>query len=134
MHVLKGANDQLKSAKAKSLLRKEGVEAQFFMISLVTSEDENIHCHSIQAIPSTDTLPDLGALIKQYSCIFELPTTLPPHRDSYDHRIPLKEASNPINKRPYRYPGIKKDIIEKLVQEMLEQGVIQPSTSPFASP
>lgn len=29
---------------------------------------------------------------------------------------------------------MKKDIIEKLVQEMLDQGVIQHSTSPYASP
>lgn len=39
-----------------------------------------------------------------------------------------------MNKRPYRYPGVKKDIIEKLVQEMLDQGVIQHSTSPYDSP
>lgn len=39
-----------------------------------------------------------------------------------------------VSKRPYRYPGIKKDIIEKLVQEMLDQGVLQHSTSPYASP
>ncbi|XP_019267396.1 PREDICTED: uncharacterized protein LOC109244715 [Nicotiana attenuata] len=133
-HVLRGANDQLKAAKAKSLVRKEGADAQFFMMSLVASRDEDTYCHSIQATPRSDPLPDLIALIKQYACIFELPTTLPPHRGSYDHRIPLKEASNPVNKRPYRYPGIKKDIIEKLVQEMLDQGVIQHSTSPYASP
>ncbi|XP_019262963.1 PREDICTED: uncharacterized protein LOC109240744 [Nicotiana attenuata] len=133
-HVLRGANEQLKAAKAKSLVRKEGVDAQFFMMSLVARRDEHTYCHSIQATPRADPLPDLTALIKQYACIFELPTTLPPRRGSYDHRIPLKEAFNPVNKRPYRYPGIKKDIIEKLVQKMLDQGVIQHSTSPYASP
>lgn len=66
--------------------------------------------------------------------LFELPTTLPPHRGSFDHRIPLIDKANPVNKRPYRYPGIKKDVIEKLVQEMLDQGVVQHSTSPYASP
>lgn len=39
-----------------------------------------------------------------------------------------------MNKRPYRYPGVNKNIIEKLVQEMLDQGVIQHSTSPYALP
>lgn len=39
-----------------------------------------------------------------------------------------------MNKRPYRYPSVKKDIIEGLVQQMLDQGIIQPSCSPFASP
>ncbi|KAH0679310.1 hypothetical protein KY284_020395 [Solanum tuberosum] len=55
----------------------------------------------------------------------KIPTTLPPHRGSFDHRIPLVESANPVNKRPYRYPGVKKDIIEKLVQEMIDQRVIQ---------
>lgn len=35
---------------------------------------------------------------------------------------------------PYRYLVIQKNIVDKLVGEMLEQGVIQHSTSPFVSP
>ena len=36
--------------------------------------------------------------------------------------------------RPYKYPLQQKDVIEELVQEMLDKGIIQYSTSPFASP
>lgn len=39
------------------------------------------------------------------------------------HRIPLQEESKPINIRPYKYSSMKKDIIENLVREMLQQGV-----------
>lgn len=35
--------------------------------------------------------------------------------------------------RLYRYSIIQKDIVDKLVDEMLEQGVIQYSNSPYAS-
>ncbi|XP_057986676.1 uncharacterized protein LOC131171223 [Hevea brasiliensis] len=35
---------------------------------------------------------------------------------------------------PYRYPHFQKYEIEKLVKEMLDNGVIQPITSPYASP
>ena len=36
--------------------------------------------------------------------------------------------------RPYRYPPILKSEIEKQVNDMLQQGIIQPSSSAFASP
>jgi hypothetical protein len=36
--------------------------------------------------------------------------------------------------RPYRYPPVLKDEIEKQTRDMLSQGVIQKSQSPFASP
>ena len=58
---------------------------------------------------------------------------LPPHL-SHDHAIYLKEGSDPISIRPYRYPYAQKTEIERMVQDMLKAGIIQPSTSPFASP
>ena len=41
---------------------------------------------------------------------------------------------DPVNVRAYRYPPSLKDEIEKQVQAMLAQGLIQPSTLPFSSP
>lgn len=37
IYVLRGAGVQLKSAKAKNLVKKEGAHVQFFMMSLVTN-------------------------------------------------------------------------------------------------
>ncbi|XP_059295620.1 uncharacterized protein LOC132048955 [Lycium ferocissimum] len=86
--------------------------------------EDDLQCHNIQATQGESLTPAIAVLIKQYASIFEPPTTLPPHRGSFDHRIPLMESANPVSKRPYRYPGIKKDIIEKLVQEMLDQDLL----------
>ena len=52
----------------------------------------------------------------------------------HDHQIPLKSGDEPFSIRPYRYPHVQKNKIEKLVKEMLESGIIRLSTSPFASP
>ena len=39
-----------------------------------------------------------------------------------------------MNSRPYRHTALQKNIIEKMVSDLLTQGFIQPSTSPFSSP
>ena len=70
----------------------------------------------------------------QFPSVFEEPSELPPIRGVFDHRINLEPGSGAVNVRPYRYLLKQKDIIEQLVQEMLKRGIIQTSSSPFASP
>ncbi|KAJ4777533.1 polyprotein [Rhynchospora pubera] len=72
-------------------------------------------------------------LLTQYSDIFQEPQTLPPKR-THDHIIPLKAGTEPINLRPYRYSKEQKEEIEKIIDEMLATAIINPSSSPFASP
>jgi hypothetical protein len=40
----------------------------------------------------------------------------------------------PVAIRPYRYPQLKKDELERQVAVMLAQGIIRISTSPFSAP
>lgn len=42
--------------------------------------------------------------------------------------------TKPVNIKPYRYSPMQKDEIERQIVAMLQQGIIQPSSSPFASP
>ena len=60
----------------------------------------------------------LQHLLDTFADLFQEPVALPPSRGTFDHRIPLKEGTSPINLRPYRYPLRHKDIIENLVEEM----------------
>ena len=57
-----------------------------------------------------------------------------PLRRSQDHKISLLPGSGPVNVKPYRYPHYQKQEIEKMVDEMLSQGIIQVSHSPYSSP
>lgn len=52
----------------------------------------------------------------------------------FDHSIPLLPGASPVNLRPYHYNPAQKTEIEKQVSDMLQQGVIQRSASPFSSP
>lgn len=75
----------------------------------------------------------ISHLLHKFHNLFHPPTGLPPHR-FINHRIHLLSNTNPVNVRPYRYPHFQKTEMEKLIREMLEQGVIKPSHNPFSSP
>lgn len=80
------------------------------------------------------SLPEaVSSLLTQYSVVFETPTTLPPSR-TVDYHIPLLPESQPFKLKPYRYPHSQKTEIEKQTDEMLHNGIIQHSNSPYASP
>jgi len=50
-----------------------------------------------------------------------------------NHSIRLKKGTQPINLRPYHYSSVQKDVVERMVIEMLDSCIIQHNTSPFAS-
>ncbi|XP_040259896.1 uncharacterized protein [Aegilops tauschii subsp. strangulata] len=77
--------------------------------------------------------PEIAELLVQFESLFQDPTGLPPARP-FDHKIPLIPGAQPVNIRPYRYNPFQKDEIERQVKEMLRQGIIQESYSPYASP
>ncbi|GFS36789.1 hypothetical protein Acr_00g0048060 [Actinidia rufa] len=117
-------------------------KSKFFL--LVGDEDdsdtiilEELNTAEDSVVAASSGIPEVPAcvqpLLQQFSDIFEEPSTLPPLREN-DHQIHLKQDANPVNVRPYRYPHFQKSEMEKLVQEMLHQGIITISHSPFSSP
>lgn len=59
---------------------------------------------------------------------------MPPSRPYFDHQIPLKDGTKAVNLWPYKYPILQKTVIEEMVQELLDRGIIRPSNSSFAAP
>ena len=77
--------------------------------------------------------PQVTTLLNTYAPIFEEPKELPPSRGK-EHAIVLKPDAQPVSVRPFRYPQVKKEEIERQVATMLAAGIIQESSSPFSSP
>ena len=88
-----------------------------------------LHAARIHAARGTE-LALLERLLDAYEDVFASPSGLPPARPC-DHRIHLKPATEPVAVHPYRYPQLQKNELEAQSKQMLQQGIIRPSTSPF---
>lgn len=85
-------------------------------------------------VPAREELPkEITVVLTQYKGIFKMPPGLPPKR-GLEHHIVTKEGGNPVSVRPYRYPQIQKEEIEKMVRDIILVGIIRPSHSPYSIP
>jgi hypothetical protein len=98
----------------------QGVVAQLCSLDFQTSKP---------SIPQ-----DLQGIIDKHSKVFEdIPKGIPPTRN-HDHEIHLILGSVPPNIMPYRYPYAQKSEIDRMVEDMLEVGIIRPSQSSYSAP
>ncbi|XP_010472228.1 PREDICTED: uncharacterized protein LOC104751876 [Camelina sativa] len=100
----------------------------------VNTKGVQVALYSQQVVQITQ--PVEGAIqevLARFDMVFDIPTDLPPIRGR-EHAINLLPGNNAISVRPYRYPHAQKEIMEKMVKEMLDSGIIRPSQSPFSSP
>ncbi|KAG7674333.1 hypothetical protein KSW81_006127 [Nannochloris sp. 'desiccata'] len=74
-------------------------------------------------------------IMKDYEDVFpdNLPPGLPPER-SVDHRIELEPGAQPTSRPDYKKSLPEYDEMQRQINEMLENGEIQPSVSPYGSP
>lgn len=72
-------------------------------------------------------------LIEKNSDCFHLPEEKLNYTSVLKHRIPTVNEI-PIHTRQYRFPVVHKDEINRQVNELLEQGIIKPSKSPYNTP
>ena len=61
-------------------------------------------------------------LLDQFQVLFEAPIGLPPSR-THDHQIPLKDESQVVKIKPYKYRTIQNNEIERMVVDLRSQGL-----------
>ena len=72
-------------------------------------------------------------LLQEYKGVFKEPKGIPSKRD-VEHEIQLFPDSPLPNIGMYRQYVVEVNEVKKKLQQLLEQGVIRPSTSPCGSP
>lgn len=106
-------------------------------LAALDSKDQ-IRCmlelHQVDTSKAMCTKPkEIQQLIDEFSSLFLPPSGLPPKRASV-HTLPLAVGAQPFRLKPYGYNATQKDEIEKQVHQLLTNGWIQESQSPYASP
>lgn len=76
---------------------------------------------------------ELDQKLGEFQDIFEEPVGLPPIRDQ-SNNIHLLSSAPPVSVRPYKQAQFQKDENERIVQDILQQGIIRESCSPYSSP
>ena len=76
---------------------------------------------------------ELQLLIREYADVFALDSTEVGRTEVVEHSIDT-QSHPPIRQAPHRIPFSLRPKVEKLIQEMLEQGIVEESSSPWASP
>ena len=83
--------------------------------------------------------PDLLALIWEvlecYSDVFpSLPKGVPPARMGHEFKIDLEDETRPIHTPLCKLSTLELEEVKKQIQDMLENGIIRPSESPYGTP
>ena len=109
--------------------------------SLHKSMKSNLFAYLIFAHESKDDALSVDAydqqeFLKTFNECFadELPQEVPPLRGEDDHKIDLIPGTSPPNRPPYRVSYAQQEEILTQVNELLEKGLVRPSSSPFCSP
>ena len=80
-------------------------------------------------------LTELQGLLKEYEDIFpeQLPKGRPPKR-TVEFEIKTEEGATPPNKPPYRLSPKEHEELQAQIEDLLAQGHIRPSSSPYGAP
>ena len=82
---------------------------------------------------SAENKRSLLSLISKYQSIFATDPKKPSLVKNPEHRI-VTDNAQPVSRKPYRIPYAWNNEVNKQIQQMLENGIIRPSSSPWNAP
>jgi hypothetical protein len=86
-----------------------------------------------KTLAEVETDPRIQAILKEFSFVFEEPTSLPPSRPE-DHQILLQNDNEvPPIRGIGRLDEEKLKVLKETLEKLLEKGYISPSTSPYGA-
>ena len=115
----------------------EGQKRQINKITSLKKDFATVEERERQVLKS---VPDqhrenLRSLINEYKDVFpeKLPKGVPPHRE-VQHVIDVEPGNKPSYRPPYRLGPAEQDELEEQIRDLLAQGFIRPSCSPYGAP
>ena len=117
----------LTEGRKRDLMRKTGPKKKFLSVE----EREQQILEKV----SPDVRGKLKELVDEFKDVFPdtLPKGRPPKRDIV-HEIRTEEGAKPPSRPPYRLGPAEQDEMEEQVKDLLAQGFIRPSASPYGAP
>ena len=128
-HVFAKGEQKMEEISLNNMIQDVKNGCQVFAVMLDTQnskkDDESPGYHK-----------DITKLIGDFKDVFPeaLPKGLPPSRIKGDFRIKLKEGSQPVKRKLYRMSQSELEELKEKIEELLDQGFIRPSSSPWAAP
>jgi len=119
-----------------------GAEDSVYVVFLQSDSEPDLRSSSSLPMPSSEANTSSNfrkAILSEYSDVFpdQLPTTLPPVTRAgirMEHTIELTPGAQPVRQRAYKRGMEEQAIIKQHIDQMLADGLIEPSQSPWASP
>ncbi len=124
--------------------RQVASEPQELPSAYVSTISSQIHDAAAQQSPSLEPFikvtyysemkPTLLQVLEMHRPAIALPGEQLGVTHCAKHHIKLKPGSNPVHRNAYQLPQSQRQLVEELIKDMLDQGVIQGSNSPWNSP
>ena len=131
-HVPRPQGPLLCSAKAALKYVKTKCRSFYVVVSPVIADDE---LGDDQAVAEDPIPARVDSLLKEYGDVFEEISGMPPARDhTIYHTIPLESGTQPIFRPMYRLSQAEIAEVKRQLDELLQKGLIEPSTSPYGAP